>query len=541
MEARKVSVIPAGIKNENGQPVKSTKKLKVAAYCRVSTDHEEQQNSYTAQKSHYKELIEKNTNWKFAGIFADEGISGTNTKNRTDFNNMIEACKNGKIDLIITKCISRFARNTVDCLTYIRLLKELNIPVIFEKENINTMDSVGEFVITLLGSLAQEESRNISTNIKWSIEKQFEKGIMRVPRLFGYDKDENGDLVINPVTSKVVKKIFTLYANGESIQRIIDNLRNSEIKSPMGNELWSKRTIKSLLTNEKYCGDAILQKYYRPDFLTGKSKINNGEVKKYFVEGSHPGIISKEIFNMVQEELKRRSTIEKKSEKCKKSTTGKYSSKYALTEILECAECGKPYRRQIWSAYETPRTVWRCFNRLEYGKKNCKHSPTLDEQNIEIAVTKAIQHLLKDKDELLETMKTNVTKALEKRNKTKVTANTNNDGEIEQLKQALFKMMEEDAASDTIGNYEDRYTEITTQIKALQNKKTSYSKEQMNIDTMQLKFYELENTLNNLTNGTLHYDNIVVRDMIEKVVVVSKEKIIVKFKVGYEREESLIE
>ena len=379
MSGKKVSVIPAELQKHSVRLPNRSGKLRVCAYCRVSTDHEEQQSSYAAQISHYQDYIRQNPGWEFAGIFADEGASGIGTKKRAAFNRMIDACRAGEIDMIIAKSISRFARNTVDCLTYIRQLKELGVSVFFEKENINTLSASGEFVITLLGSLAQEESRSISTNIKWAVERRFSDGKMIIASLYGYDKTD-GVLTVNPVTSKNVAKIFTMYMQGFSSEKIAEILTQRRIETPRRKAVWNKSTVNSILKNEKYTGDAILQKYFKPDFLTGKVQVNRGEVKKYYVENSHPPIISKSVYSAVQEEMTRRATLVKK-----------YSSKYALTELVVCGECGSPYRRQVWHAYNPPRQVWRCLNRIEFGKKQCPNSPTIDEYLLENEAVRAIQ------------------------------------------------------------------------------------------------------------------------------------------------------
>ena len=587
---RKVSVIPPSSHTATGQPLAVRKTLRVCAYCRVSTDHEEQQSSYDAQVAYYTGYIQQNPEWRYAGVFADGGISGTSTKRREAFNRMIDACKAGKIDMIISKSISRFARNTVDCLTYIRQLKEWGIPVFFEKENINTMDSAGEFIITLLGSLAQEESRNISTNIKWSIEKQFEQGKMRVPFLYGYTK-VNGNLVINPDTSKYVIRIFAMYMQGMSTTGIARRLNDSGVPTPRNGKRWDKSFVTNVLTNEKYTGDAILQKYYNPDFLTGKAKINNGEVKKYYVEGSHPAIVSKDVYYAVQDELKRRNVIEKKTGKTRglgrdrvqssphsalqsppqDGLVGRYSSKYALTETLVCGECGKPYRRQIWNAYNPPRNVWRCINRLEFGKRVCNHSPTLDEHVVERAVAKAIRAVAEDKDEILATMKRSMEQALVRRGGTRHDSSTAFDANIERLKDELFKTMELEAAghitnsdmeirvidndnasgsanvsaststsTDTYTNadiYTSRYIELSEQLRAVQTERDALVESQVEMDTLQEKLTALESEWKDLSSDSAGmYDDVTVRKMVERITVVSKEKMVVRFCAGMEME-----
>ena len=280
----------------------------MAAYCRVSTDQLEQLSSYEAQVNYYTNYIENHPDYELAGIYADEGITGTNTKKREQFNKMIKDCKAGKIDMIITKSISRFARNTLDCLNYIRELKEYGVGVIFEKENINTLDSKGEVLITILASLAQDESRSISENCTWGIRRKFEQGKVRVnhKKFLGYDKDEDGELVINKKEAKIIKRIYKDYLDGKGANRIARELEEEGVPNWNGKPKWYESSIRKMLQNEKYKGDALLQKTYTVDFLTKERAVNNGEVPMYYVEKSHPAIIDKEMWEAVQLEMKRR-------------------------------------------------------------------------------------------------------------------------------------------------------------------------------------------------------------------------------------------
>ena len=255
----KVTTIPAMRQMGSLSKPKEVKKIRVAAYCRVSTDYEEQASSYQTQIQHYEEVINKNPDWIFAGIFADDGISATSTKGREQFNKMIQACMNGEIDMIITKSISRFARNTVDCLNYIRQLKAENIPIYFEKESINTMDSRGEVLLTIMASLAQQESESLSQNVKLGIQYRFQQGKVMVNAncFLGYDKDENGKLIVNPEQAEVVKRIFREYLEGASCQQISRGLEHDGILTARGNKKWYDSAIRRILENEKYMGDVL--------------------------------------------------------------------------------------------------------------------------------------------------------------------------------------------------------------------------------------------------------------------------------------------
>ena len=298
---KKISMIPA--KAQYDRDVKLTeKKLRVAAYCRVSTELEQQESSYEAQVEYYTEKIEENPNWKNAGIYADDGKSATNTKKRDDFNAMIKDALDGKIDMILTKSVSRFARNTVDALMTIRKLKEKNVAVVFEKEGVNTLDGTGEILITILSSLVQEESRNISENTRWGVVRRFEKVkvIVNHHKFMGYTKNEHGELVIVPEEAEIVKLVFRLYLEGYSTAKIGSYLEEHQIKIATGQEKWYDSVIMKMLKNEKYMGDALLQKTYTVDFMTKKKVMNNGIVPQYYVENDHEAIIPKELFYRVQ-------------------------------------------------------------------------------------------------------------------------------------------------------------------------------------------------------------------------------------------------
>ena len=374
---KNITVIPPDPKYDTRIRIEH-KTLNVAAYCRVSTRFEQQENSYEAQIAYYTRKIGMNKSWSCAGIYADEGKAATGTKFRDSFNDMIEDCYAGKIDLILTKSISRFARNTVDCLRIIRELKERQIRILFEKENIDTMDNTGELLITILSSQAQEESRNLSENTRWGIVRKFEQGIVQVNhnKFMGYTKNAEGKLVIVPEEADVIRKIFDLYAQGIGIYKIAKTLEDEGIKTATGLSKWHSSTIHKMLQCEKYIGDAILQKTYTIDFLTKKKVLNNGYVKKYYVRNSHEAIISKEQFYQVQEELKRRScTGEINIRK-------RYSSAYPLSGIIICGKCNGIYTRVTWQKKNDKIYVWRCRERLKTGAIFCKRSATVKESGM---------------------------------------------------------------------------------------------------------------------------------------------------------------
>ena len=340
---REIIEIPARVDRAEERP----EKLRVAAYCRVSTSQEAQQNSYQAQRAYYLDIIESNPNWILADIFADEGISGTSVYRRAEFQRMIRWCKRGKIDLILTKSISRFARNTEDCLHYVRMLKTLRIPVIFETERLDTSQMDSEFFLAMLGANSQAESEATSSRVKWGVRAAFREGKVRYQykRWMGYRKGADGKPEIVESEAQIVRRIFRSYLDGSSLADIKRMLDNEGLPTARGVKTWSHQVIRNILTNEKYIGDALLQKTYITDCISKKVKKNRGERPMYYIENNHPAIIPRDVFQRVQEEMARRSSKRKVMQKTGKTEQGKYSSKYALSELLVCGECGTPYKR----------------------------------------------------------------------------------------------------------------------------------------------------------------------------------------------------
>ncbi len=405
-----VMVIPARRQVGNTARAQDSKpKLRVAAYCRVSTDSDEQATSYEAQVEHYTDFIKKNPEWEFAGIYADDGISGTNTKNRDEFNRMIEECEAGNIDMIITKSISRFARNTLDCLKYIRQLKDKNIPVFFEKEAINTMDAKGEVLITIMASLAQQESQSLSQNVKLGLQFRYQNGQVQVNHnhFLGYTKDADGNLVIDPEQAEVVKRIYREYLEGDSMDKIAAGLEADGILTGAGKKKWWTSTINKILRNEKYIGDALLQKTYTTDFLNKTRVKNNGIVPQYYVEGNHEAIIPKDIFLRVQEELVRRRVVKTSSNGKKRS----YSCNHCFAQIVICGECGEMFRRIHWNNHGCKSIVWRCISRLEATGEEC-HARTVNKTVLENIVLKAINRLLGDRTTYQAQLQQNIAKVI---------------------------------------------------------------------------------------------------------------------------------
>lgn len=388
-EEKRVIKIPAAQKQANRMEKEKDQFLRVAAYCRVSTEQESQEKSYAGQISYYKEKIEKQEGWILVGIYADGGISGTHKKKRDGFLQLIQDCEDGKIDLILTKSISRFARNTVDLLMTIRNLKSRKIAVYFEKEHINTLDNTGEILITILSSQAQEESRNISENIRWSLRRKYEKGELTINHnhFMGYTKDVRGKLQIVPEEAEVVQEIFHLNSIGYSSFQIAKLLKQNQRKTVMGKLEWWPPVIDRMLSNEKYIGDALLQKTYTVDFLTRQRVKNQGELPKYFVKANHPAIISKDIFYHVQEQKLWRIYLHRQLEGL--------VNNYPLYGKIICAECGNLYRRvtRTRKKENEKEIVWRCKSRLAYGSRSCQRACTVREEEVSQAIWNAYSML----------------------------------------------------------------------------------------------------------------------------------------------------
>jgi DNA invertase Pin-like site-specific DNA recombinase/FtsZ-binding cell division protein ZapB len=389
VKARRVHTIPAVISRYTAEPINSHRKRRVAGYARVSTDHEDQVTSYEAQVDYYTSYIKGRHDWEFVDIYTDEGISATNTRHRDGFNTMVKDALDNKIDLIITKSVSRFARNTVDSLTTVRKLKDKGIEVYFEKENIWTLDAKGELLITIMSSLAQEESRSISENTTWGQRKRFADGKVSVPfkQFLGYDKGPDGNLVVNREQAKIVKLIYRLYLSGYTFHSIASDLTERSIKTPAGCDVWSPSTVRSILTNEKYKGDALLQKRYTVDFLTKKTKANQGEVPQYYVENDHEAIISPQVFDWTQEEIQKRGRGGKRH-----SGISIFSSK------IKCGDCGSWYGAKVWHSNDKyRRTIYRCNDKF---KHHCK-TPHLTEEDIKAVFVKAVNKLMGNKNEII--------------------------------------------------------------------------------------------------------------------------------------------
>lgn len=363
------------------------KKIKVAAYCRVSTMNKSQRESLGWQIAHYTKLISENPDWILAGVFYDVGKSGLRKEGRPGLKDILEKASKGQINYILVKSISRLSRDTLELLKIIRTLRERGINMHFETENLDSIKLENELEITLRGVLAQEESKNTSENTKWGFRRKFERGevFTKYKNFMGYTCID-GEMIIVPEEAYVIRKIFELYLQGLSLGQIKIYLESMDIKTVTGNEFWDPTTIQKMLKNEKYKGDTRLQKTYVEDVMTGKKIKNTGQVTSYYIRNSHPAIVSEEIFNKVKEEMARRTRIVYKEDGTIEKTGKRYTSKYLLGNILECGYCGAAYRRRT----ERGKVVWRCATRMEKGRDMCGDSPTLKEEWIRKTLAKNI-------------------------------------------------------------------------------------------------------------------------------------------------------
>lgn len=440
----------------------------------------------------------------------------------------------GKIDMVITKSVSRFARNTVDSLQNIRKLKEKNVAVFFEKEGVNTLDGTGELLITILSSQAQEESRNLSENTRWGLVRRFENGIVSVNhnKFLGYTKDKNNELVIVPEEAELVRRIFRLYLEGSSIVQITKILESEGITTVTGLDKWCPGTINKMLSNEKYMGDVLQQKTYTIDFLTKKRVLNKGIVPQYYIEDDHEAIIPKELYYQVQEEKARRASLHKPSVARKeKKEKSKYSSKFALTDIMVCKECGQPYRRQIWSKYGQKTAVWRCDNRLKNGTKNCKHSPTFKEDVLHEAIMTAINSVVENRGEFVGAFRENVIRVIG--NYSTKNVPTEYDGQIEKLQAEMLALIEENAKQGSITeDFDEQYHRIAERINDLKQKKLELVREQKMAANFQQRVEDMDACLKKTTCEVGEFDNDLVRRLLQSIKAVKDDLIEIQFKSG---------
>lgn len=524
MSNMRIIEIPASMR-ENAGRKNTVRKLRVAAYCRVSTEEEEQQGSFEIQKLYYTEKINSTLEWEVAGIYADDGISGVHTKKRDGFNQMIQDCKKRKIDLILTKSISRFARNTLDSIQYVRMLKQMGIAVVFEKENINTATMNSEMILTVLSAFAQAESESISQNVARGKRMGYKHGKFAFPygRIIGYRKGADGKPEIIPEQAEVIRLIFNRYLQGDSLQSIKAKLETAGALTARGNTAWSAQSIQRILQNEKYCGDVLLQKTFTEDVLTGVHKKNTGQLPQYYIENYHEGIVSKQMFREVQTEIARRNS--KSAANQRKRRRGRYNSKYALSERLFCGDCGSPYKRVTWNIHGRKQIVWRCVNRIEYGTKFCSSSPSVPEEELHRAILKAVQDLAANFTDEVAAQINGILHSIQ----TGESIKPNLQEQLEQTQQEFDRLLEMSL------DFDEDTPFLDDRLKKLNNKIKSLKKAIEDSAAQQGKASQPEMLLSAKDLQILEYDDALTARIIEKITVRSRNEIEIRFIGGYKK------
>lgn len=515
-----------------------TDKIRVAAYCRVSTDKTDQVNSFITQMRYYTDYIKSNPKMILIDIYADEGITGVMAKKRTNFMRMMRDCEKGKIDLILTKSVARFARNTVDSLNYVRRLKAKGIGVYFEEQALDSLKTENEMALGLYSVLAQAESENISANVRWGIRQRMQSGTFKFRyNLLGYRKGEDGEPEIVEEEAKYIRAIFNMYLDGKSLDQIKSYLEGEGVLTKTGKNVWNKCIIQAILTNERYCGDLLMQKTFTENCITKKVKKNRGEMPKYLIRDNHPAIITHATFKMAQMEMARRGSVRKKADSGI-TEQGKYSGKFALTDILVCGECGSPYRRKTYSRNGENKRVWRCLSRLEHGTEFCSDSITVDDETLKKTIVRGISKAISDKQDVLNLILSNLAYAV-----------TGEDDTLEmyaiekQLK-TLSGIMDEtmELAASSTGDgkrFQEEMKSLSSQMVVL--------REQLEIikgriDSNKKVNEEIENIKQCLSADSLdfsEYNDVTIRRLVEYIRVMKDNSIIIVLKGGMKIQENI--
>ena len=535
---RKIIIIPA--KKESPQEQAKKRNLRVAAYCRVSTGDEEQLTSYENQKAFYTEKIMKNPDWTMVDIFADEGITGTSTCRRKQFLRMIRQCRQGKIDMILAKSVSRFARNTLDTISYTRELRSLGIAVIFEEQNINSIHPESEFLIALHAAFAQSESESISANVRSGKRQSIKDGkvTFQYKTMLGYEKGPDGAPVVIPEEAEIICRIFEWYLAGRSVQNIRQALETSGVRNAAGTTEWTTSNLRAILTNEKYCGDALLQKTFIKDCISKKAILNTGQLPKVLIQDNHEAIVSREMFNAVQLEIARRRAQDGRTRKSAPTGRGKFSGKYALSGLLFCAECGTAYRRVVWTQHGEKRAVWRCTSRLDYGKRYCLHSPTLDEGPLQQAILSAVNSAMSDHG----TLTAQLIDAMEQE-LAPIPGESMSLGDIDRAMEGLGQqfndLLREAADANNADNYTAQFQSISTAMAEFKRRKAMILQIRQEQEQTNRRVQAVASVLKTASSELTEWDDNVIYQLLEKVTVLSRERIRVTLRDGLEIEQAV--
>ena len=514
------------------------RQMRVAAYCRVSTDSDDQLESYRAQVAYYTDAIAKNPRWKLADIYADEGITGTMLKKRDNFNRMIRDCERGRVDYILCKSVARFARNTVDALRIVRKLKDKGIGVYFEEQCLDTLKVENEMFLGLHSVMAQSESETISANVRWGIQQRMKSGTFKFRyNILGYEKGEDGEPKIVEEEAAHIRKIYEMYLHGDSLNVIMDYLIENKIPTKKGDLTWSKNAIKNILCNERYCGDLLLQKTFVDNPIHKKVHKNRGEMPKYFIQNNHPAIISREDFQAVQAEMARRTTKRRVSERAR-TEIGRYSAKYALSELLVCGECGSAYRRRIWIKKNGEKVgVWRCINRIENGTVACQDSPTLHEDKLQEAICCGLLKAYKDFGGAMDCITTALTYATTGADETLDVYAI--EKQMQQINDNLDEviMLRERTQGDK-GKYDVEIQKMSQQLVALRQQRDLQKQKLDQMPKVRAEIEQIKAMFEEQENFVTYRDN-VVRCVVECIRVAKDKTLTIILKGGYSVEEKV--
>ena len=522
--AKNIRVIPSTVPLHAAGPAVTGARRRVAAYARVSTDKDEQFTSYEAQIDYYTNYIKGRPDWEFVSVYSDEGKTGCNTSRREGFKRMVDDALDGKIDLIVTKSVSRFARNTVDSLTTIRKLKDKGVEVYFEKENIWTFDGKGELMLTIMSSLAQEESRSISENCAWGQRKRFADGKVSVPfgRFLGYDRGPDGNLVVNEEQAKVVRRIYAEFLRGYTPYAIANHLTADGIPTPGGKTVWGKGVVLSILTNEKYKGDALLQKVFTEDFISKKKIKNTGQVPQYYVEGNHEAIVSAETFDLVQEQIAAR-----------KPGANRYSGVHLFSGIVYCGDCGSLYGSKVWHATDKYRkVVWQCNHKYEGAI--CR-SPHMTEAELEAVVVKAMGRLSDDREEIIRTAE--MLRATVYDTAALCAEQEQSEAELAEAARQLTEVIMRNASVALDQAEHQRETvRLSARYQELQDKNEALKQEIREKISRRRRVDSFIRELKNLPQHAEQFDAVAFRILVERITVYEGKRVVVRFNDGTEIE-----
>ena len=503
--------------------------LKVAAYCRVSTEKDDQKNSLESQKSFFEDFIKRNPEWELVKVYPDEGISGTSTKKRKQFNAMIKDAKSGKIDRIITKEVSRFARNTIDALQYTRDLKALGIGVLFINDNINTLDGDGELRLSIMASIAQEESRKTSERVRWGQQRQMEKGVVFGRNMLGYHL-ENGTLMVNEDEAKLVLHIFNKYLDGKGLRIIAKELHEEGHKTKNGNSEWTNKSIRTILQNEKYVGDLLQKKTITPDYLTHEKKYNRGEEEMVYIKDHHEPIIDRKIFDFVQAEFKRKSEVYK-------FDNSKHSNRYAFSGKIKCAICGRRYVSNFRKRKDgSKRKMWYCYNYFKNGTPHEVNGEMIGCNNkaigndvLESAVLHALNEISNDKQAVISKVTQIVNEVIRKREREQYNFKKAEES-IEWLESKKLKNI--DAYYDNKISEKD-FTKLTEQyqfeIDRLNEELKTEQEKSLVIENKDALIEDICKTITRLVHYD-EFDDSIAKEVLEQIKVYNKSNIEVYIK-----------